>query len=342
MAQDYTTDCFSTAHVIETDMQNVEDNFEALRSNFSGSTAPASPVAFQFWANTSDSKIYIRTTASSWEHFFDAANKVLTKPLSSAAITSSQLGATCVKAANINAAAITSSHLNSSMIVSSHLTTACVTQTNLKTTTGSVAVSGVAGLPGGQYGFWPQINKSETSERDLIVNVYSIGSVQSAFGPGSYIYASQLCTATQRYVTASGDIHWLYFLRKKNSTEVIMIWEAPDHPSYGNGGKPKLIQHPFPAYDPAQHDIVVVTLNKKEREAIHSAMVVDDEDKWNLSFIKAFQKIYEIDENSSGRWPDQPVHVGFSPKQDQSYGEPIYRMITKPDCVTVKRIRRKV
>ena len=48
MSQSYSSNCFSTANVIETDMQNVENNFDALRSLFSGSSAPTSPDAVNF------------------------------------------------------------------------------------------------------------------------------------------------------------------------------------------------------------------------------------------------------------------------------------------------------
>ncbi len=46
----YSSACFSTANVIETDMQQVEDNFDALRDHFANSTAPTSPQSGQFWS----------------------------------------------------------------------------------------------------------------------------------------------------------------------------------------------------------------------------------------------------------------------------------------------------
>ena len=123
MAQDYTTDCFSTAHVIETDMQNVEDNFEAIRTLFSGSSAPASPVAYQLWADSGTSVIKVRTTNSSWHTVFDvgqdcvAAGKVKTTSIAAGAVTS----------ACIATAAVDSSHLASSAVTAAKLADGAVT-----------------------------------------------------------------------------------------------------------------------------------------------------------------------------------------------------------------------
>jgi hypothetical protein len=70
MSQSYSSNCFSTANVIETDMQNVENNFDALRSLFSGSSAPTSPDAGQLWYDTGSSSVKIRYN-SSWVEWWD-------------------------------------------------------------------------------------------------------------------------------------------------------------------------------------------------------------------------------------------------------------------------------
>lgn len=69
----YSSACFSTADVIETNMQQVEDNFDALRNHFANSTAPTSPDAGQFWYDTGASSIKIRYN-SSWDEFWDMDN----------------------------------------------------------------------------------------------------------------------------------------------------------------------------------------------------------------------------------------------------------------------------
>lgn len=75
MSQSYSSNCFSTAAIIQTDMQNIENNFDALRSLFSGSSAPASPDDGQWWYdNSTVSMLKIRYN-SSWVNVWDMANQ---------------------------------------------------------------------------------------------------------------------------------------------------------------------------------------------------------------------------------------------------------------------------
>lgn len=52
MSQTFTDDCFAGGHVAQTDMGNIENNFAAVKSSFSGSSAPADPVPFMPWGDT--------------------------------------------------------------------------------------------------------------------------------------------------------------------------------------------------------------------------------------------------------------------------------------------------
>jgi len=97
MSQSYSSNCFSTANVIETDMQNVENNFDALRSLFSGSSAPTSPDAGQLWYDTGSSSVKIRYN-SSWVEWWDmdgqcvAAGQVKTASIADGALTADTTG----------------------------------------------------------------------------------------------------------------------------------------------------------------------------------------------------------------------------------------------------------
>ena len=66
----YSSECFSTAAVIETNMQQIEDNFDALRNHFANSTAPTSPDAGQLWYDTGSSMLKVRYN-SSWVNLWD-------------------------------------------------------------------------------------------------------------------------------------------------------------------------------------------------------------------------------------------------------------------------------
>lgn len=60
MTQDYTPDCYDPDHAVNTDMSNIEKNFATILSLFSGSSAPGSPVAGQWWADSSSTMIKVR------------------------------------------------------------------------------------------------------------------------------------------------------------------------------------------------------------------------------------------------------------------------------------------
>lgn len=67
MSQTFTDDCFASGHVAQTDMQNIENNFAAVKSNFSGPSAPANLVAGMPWFDTDDNQLWIRKVANtSW------------------------------------------------------------------------------------------------------------------------------------------------------------------------------------------------------------------------------------------------------------------------------------
>ena len=52
MAQTYTTNCYTPAEVVDTDMTSVENNFAALKSSFSGAAGPGNTVAGMLFFDT--------------------------------------------------------------------------------------------------------------------------------------------------------------------------------------------------------------------------------------------------------------------------------------------------
>ena len=75
MAQDFTDDCFASDHVVQTDMQNIENNFAALKSAFSGAAAPANTVAGMWWFDTATNILKLRNEANNgWQSVWDFAN----------------------------------------------------------------------------------------------------------------------------------------------------------------------------------------------------------------------------------------------------------------------------
>lgn len=137
MSQSYSSNCFSTANVIETDMQNVENNFDALRSLFSGSSAPTSPDAGQLWYDTGSSSVKIRYN-SSWVEWWDmggqcvAAGQVKTASLAAGALSTDAAGRgkmangyiTNVHVADVDVTKVT--NLNKAAVIFSWYTTGLV------------------------------------------------------------------------------------------------------------------------------------------------------------------------------------------------------------------------
>ncbi len=147
-------------------------------------------------------------------------------------------------------------------ITQTQLGTAQVGQAQLKTSTASVNVASTSGvgfsratLPGGEYGFCPDFyyNTTDTGNAHAWAaclgwweyagtapNFYFIPLDRQTLGANSsgwitmvsllaYRDAAGTVTtyARQRYVTASGEIHWIFILRDKSTKQIISMWEAP-------------------------------------------------------------------------------------------------------------------
>ena len=75
MAQDWTDDVFAGGHVAQTDLQNIENNFAAIKSAFSGAVTPADTVAGMWWYDTTANILKLRNEANSaWLSVWDFAN----------------------------------------------------------------------------------------------------------------------------------------------------------------------------------------------------------------------------------------------------------------------------
>lgn len=67
MSQTFTEDCFAAGNVALTDLQNMENNFLALKTMFSGSSAPANSTGGMPWFDTGNKLLKIRnSTNGAW------------------------------------------------------------------------------------------------------------------------------------------------------------------------------------------------------------------------------------------------------------------------------------
>ena len=162
----------------------------------------------------------------------------------------------------------------------------------------------------------------------------------TAQGSGSYsVWASQ------RYVTSSGEVFWIFILRNKLTKQILSMWQAPDHPCFGNGGKPLLVSHPFGNYDKTKHEIIVINPTETELQEMR-AKTIQPEDKPDKDLLEVILEDYEIDEISKPKWPTKKVTVGLPPDWDEAWrtGQsviPVKKQIPKPDYVMCKKLKIK-
>jgi len=210
-------------------------------------------------------------------------------------------------------------------------------------------------LPGGEYGFYPQIKRvqsgtfsdevvsasigSNFTSTTYITNIYLTLNILTMDGT-SYAYAQQ------RYVTSSGEVFWIFILRDKVTKDVISMWQAPDHPCFGNGGKPLLVPHPFPDYDETKHEIIVINPSHEEVEAMKK-LGERGEDEPDKDLLEVIMEDYEIDEDLQTEWPKKEITVGLPKNIDwkrmpeDSKVVPVRKRIPQPSYVTTRKLWKK-
>jgi hypothetical protein len=218
-----------------------------------------------------------------------------------------------------------------------YLPDASVDTTALKTATGEISFTaeGAGILPGGSYGFYPQVKGSSGTAKGTLAILGNPSSVNQAPGT-TYItncYAG-IGEATiyvqQRYVTASGQDHWLFLLIDKITKDIIIGYSAPDHPAYGNGGDFDKMPHPFGSYDETKQEIVLLdkeTCNLLKQESKDTGKsiltLVNEEYKPNIS-----DQIY------------QPLHSGkFLTENKEGKQIQVKQMVTSiPAYIKVRKL----
>ena len=378
MSQTFTDNCFASGNIALTDLQNMENNFAALKSSFSGALAPSNTIAGMFWYDTTANILKQRNELdTAWISIWDLANnKPIITNLSNE-ITGAMIAAAIKDAAGgtpslrtLGTAATAACAGNDARLFDARpIPNASISQSKLKTSMGEVSIavsSSSAGetvtnaanltLPGGEYGFYPQEKRTFTGD--------GTGSAHASLCSGiasetytTYIYLTAFlavvwgsCTCTayaqQRYVTSSGEVFWIFILRDKITKKIISMYAAPDHPCFGNGGEPLLVSHPFPDFKSETQEIIVINPSKEQVAEMETMQDVDADDKPDLSFLEVMEKFYEIDENSNPKWPTEAVTVGLPKGHDwrNMTGKdvkPIKKVIPRPEGILVKSLKLK-
>lgn len=231
---------------------------------------------------------------------------------------------------------------------------ASVSQAKLKTSTGSVSM--VQGtlvnltLPGGEYGFYPQVKGVLTE----VATVKVTAQIASALPVNSYVTNIAVSSDTQysavyaqqRYVTSSGEVHWVFILRDKATKKILSMYQAPDHPCFGNGGKPLLVPHPFGDYNPEKHEIIVINPSDEDVFNMQDACIMP-EDKPDRDILEVITEDYEIDEDPKTEWPKKEITVGLPKNIDWkrmpegSKVVPVKKRIPQPDYITTRKLWKR-
>ena len=243
------------------------------------------------------------------------------------------------------------------VITQAKVHSSAIGQVELKSTTqsqnGGVAANGAAvfSLTGGTYCFLPQTYGSDSD--------ISIGNEGATTGLGNVTtYATSIWVSNhhgssartayvkQRYIQASGEVYWIFLKRDKLTKDVIAVSACPDHPCFGNGGKPLLRPHPFGEYDSDVEEIICINPTKAEVQAMQEATEVEAEDQPDRDLTDVITEDYEIDELSTPEWPKDKVTVALPPDWNEAWLEQrkvtvIKKVIPKPEGVLVRRLRKR-
>jgi len=261
---------------------------------------------------------------------------------------------------------VTEGKLGAAAVTEGKLGAAAVAQAKLKTSQASVNITRTASsgnplgisenltLPGGEYGFHPQFKQVLSGYATKTMTAYFVYGDISAISGTTYlarVYLAQTGTETgyssatlttyaqQRYVTSSGEVFWIFILRDK-------LTQAPDHPCFGNGGKPLLVPHPFSGFNPDTQEIVVINPSDEDVFNMEDACIVEDETKPDRDMLEVIMEDYEIDEDLQTPWPKKEITVGLPRGLDwkRNTGEtviPVKKKIPKMDYITTRKLWKR-
>ncbi len=181
-----------------------------------------------------------------------------------------------------------------------NISTAYVTSVNLKTATGEVSGTGNKVLPGGEYGFYPQIKGTFSGSNEVEVAISS-DQVLGSYTTNIVLRAGSNMFAQQRYITSSGLDHWIFLLADKVTKDIIGAYQAPDHPAYGNGGDFNKLPHPFTNYDSSKHWVIFV--EKENTEDLKSEAKEEE-----ISLLTLINDDYKVDYSTVEKYV--PIHSG--------------------------------
>ncbi len=247
-----------------TDLDSIRANFNALRNCEAAASQPANAVSGMFWLDISSTPYVMKQrnqANTAWLTLWNMNNLPMLMPASVERGDIFIYGASGVEGkhhGNLNDLLVSGGDgADPSFVSIATLLAGAIGQSFIKTSTGEVgghaapAYSANLTLPGGTYGFYPQI-KHYGGPNNVKAQI-QIGAVSATYVTNIFLEALHDTEdvgmyAIQRYITASGKEHWIFAVVEKATGKIISAYSAPDHPSVNNGGDPGAVPHPFPDY----------------------------------------------------------------------------------------------
>jgi len=329
MTQNWTIDCFAAGHVAQTDLQSMENNFITIKSQFSGALQPANAVEGLLWHDTT-ANLLKQYHSGAWVTVYDLGNDRATSSLD---CERNVIAGTGLSGGGILTADRTLAHAAHTGEVTGTtaltIAAASVSQGKLKTTLQTDTHTGnstkqVLSLTGGAYCFLPQVKSNNATQTVAFWLDFETAQVVGT----SYItYAAyQIAVGTaftaylaSRYITASGPVYWVFALLDKD-TDKVTRWNAcMDHPCYGNGGDPGLVQYPFVNYDKARYQLLVSNPSEEQLEEFRPMAL-----RSNIPLSEFIVDNCEFVLSRSEPWTDRKVTVcTFPDYHDVPIGSPV-------------------
>ncbi len=223
---------------------------------------------------------------------------------------------------------ITNEHLQDNIIEHDQMSNNAIHQAELYTTTAEVNTSSSNNLTltGGTYIFYPQVKTQNTGAITFDSRLANYASNPPvSYVSNVYLSASSgLAYAQARYVRSSGHINWYYLLRDVKTKKIIASSIAKDHPCYGNGGKPELMQHPFLSVYTVNNkqyigddiniiEVEILVHNLSDEMYIYCVdeSVIADNLIPDKSILEILSSNFILDDNDQPEWPKDEVIVGL-------------------------------
>ena len=317
------TDRSSGDTISEDHMNDVQDAIEFLEAKVgidgSAVTSSLDYLIDHIPANAVDSDAYvdgsidlIHMSANSVDSNQYVDGSIDRVHLSADIIDGTKIADDVINSEHYVAASIDTEHIALLNITEGLLAASSVGQAKLKTTSQELTTASASATISftniGAYGFVPQFKVQSP-----YTATYSFNNTTASqtYGTSMTLGCTGGGTAYAKitYVTASGEVYWVFFLVDKATKKIISSSFCPDHPCLGNGGKPLLCPHPFGDYDSSLHEVVLVNPSKEQLAEMRKRIYVDDDTTPDRSLLQVILEDYRLDYSTKVSWPTEPVTV---------------------------------